>query len=267
MNIRQWTREWEKIVPVGLQYDWDNSGLQIGRLEEEITGIVFSLDLNKSAVSGCIESASNLIVTHHPAFFHPVSRLTDREEAEQTIMDCIEQHIAVYSSHTPLDLVDGGVNEVMAEKCGISHRKVLCERDPHLPYARYSQGMGVIGELESPTTLKSYAERLKKEFSAVSVIFYGNPDQKIRRIANVGGSGMSFLKDAVQKNADCLVTADIKYHEALEAIQQGLTLIDLGHFFSEFPVMQRAMEISKSFCPDIRQQVIPGEVRFTRQSI
>src|SRR5699024_1713106 len=68
---------------------------------------------------------------------------------------------------------------------------------------------------------------------AGSTILYGNPDKNISKIAVCGGAGASFIPDAIKESCDLMVTGDVKYHEAIDAIAEGISILDPGHFASE----------------------------------
>ena len=103
-------------------------------------------------------------------------------------------------------------------------------------------GLGRIGSLPLPTTLGEYAGLLKKTLSAPALRYVGDPAKRISRVALCSGSGASLLRDAVRAGADVLVTGDIKYHEAREAEDLGLALIDAGHFPTEIIMVQAITE-------------------------
>jgi dinuclear metal center YbgI/SA1388 family protein len=95
-------------------------------------------------------------------------------------------------------------------------------------------GLGRIGSLTQEVSLERLALRLKEEFCIQGVRFVGEGNRTVRRIALCGGSGSSLLRDAHRQGADVLVTGDVKYHDAREAEMLGLSIIDMGHFASEF---------------------------------
>ncbi|MDD2365947.1 MAG: Nif3-like dinuclear metal center hexameric protein [Desulfuromonadaceae bacterium] len=94
-------------------------------------------------------------------------------------------------------------------------------------------GLGRVGRLESCRTLAEYAADLKYILSSPSLRYVGNGNAKISKVALCSGSGASLLHDAVRCGADVLVTGDVKYHEAREAEDMGISLIDAGHFSTE----------------------------------
>jgi putative NIF3 family GTP cyclohydrolase 1 type 2 len=61
----------------------------------------------------------------------------------------------------------------------------------------------------------------------------GDPDRPVRRVALCSGSGAGFMDQVVASSCDVYVTGDIKYHEAQRAVEEGLALVDVGHFASE----------------------------------
>ncbi len=94
-------------------------------------------------------------------------------------------------------------------------------------------GLGRIGHLAAPVALKDFASRVKDMLGSNSLRMVGCPDQKISKVAVCGGSGMCIYNDAVRQGADCLVTGDIKFHEAQRARNDGVALVDAGHFPTE----------------------------------
>lgn len=103
-------------------------------------------------------------------------------------------------------------------------------------------GLGRIGRLPEPVTLAEYACRLRKTLSAPALRYVGNPDARISKVALCSGSGASLLRDAARSGADLLVTGDIKYHEARDAEDLGLALIDAGHFPTEIIMVHEITE-------------------------
>lgn len=103
-------------------------------------------------------------------------------------------------------------------------------------------GLGRIGRLPEPTALGEYAGQLKKVLSAPALRYVGDPMTRISKVALCSGSGASLLRDAVRAGADLLVTGDVKYHEAREAEDLGLALIDAGHFPTEIIMVNDVTE-------------------------
>ena len=94
-------------------------------------------------------------------------------------------------------------------------------------------GLGRVGQLETTMPLQQFAEQIKTELQISSLKLVGDLQRQISLVAVCGGTGMSMFPAALRHGVDCLVTADIKFHEAQRARAAGVTLIDAGHFATE----------------------------------
>lgn len=103
-------------------------------------------------------------------------------------------------------------------------------------------GLGRIGLLPEPTTLAEYVGRLRKVLSAPALRYVGDPAAGISKVAICSGSGASLLREAARSGADVLVTGDVKYHEARNAEDLGIALIDAGHFPTEIIMVREIAE-------------------------
>jgi len=104
-------------------------------------------------------------------------------------------------------------------------------------------GTGRYGELEEQCTLRELAEKCKDVFGVPYVTVAGDEKRLICKAAIVGGAGMDFARDAAQKGCDVLITGDMKHHEAIDAVAMGLSIIDAGHFHTEFSAMPELSRI------------------------
>jgi dinuclear metal center YbgI/SA1388 family protein len=100
-------------------------------------------------------------------------------------------------------------------------------------------GLGRIGQLAEPVCLGDFAKQVKHLLRANSINIAGSIDKTIKKVAVCGGSGASLINNAIKAHADILVTGDVKYHEAQQAVAEGLAIIDAGHFATELPVVER----------------------------
>jgi len=91
--------------------------------------------------------------------------------------------------------------------------------------------------LPSTMTLATLADKVKKVLEIKNLRIVGGGHTEISKVAVVGGSGSSYISLAAFKGAQCLITGDIKYHDAQDALQQNLCIIDAGHFETEKPVL------------------------------
>ncbi|MCP3025657.1 Nif3-like dinuclear metal center hexameric protein [Halobacillus sp. A5] len=93
----------------------------------------------------------------------------------------------------------------------------------------YVQGVGRIGNLREPIQLKDLCTLVKEKYKVPQLRFVGNPDQLVRRVAVLGGSGEKYYSDALKQGADAYITGDMSFHFAQEAEESGLAVIDPGH--------------------------------------
>ncbi|WP_425061267.1 GTP cyclohydrolase 1 type 2 [Sporomusa carbonis] len=99
-------------------------------------------------------------------------------------------------------------------------------------------GLGRIGRLPNPMRLEDFIRQVKTALKVNYVKVAGSTNNEITRVAVCGGSGASLIKHAIAAKADVLVTGDVKYHEAQQAVAEGLAIIDAGHFATEQPVVE-----------------------------
>ncbi len=115
----------EQIAPPFYQESYDNSGLITGHPEQEVSGILISLDAIESVVEEAIQRNCNLIVAHHPIVFRGLKSLTGKHYVERTVIKAIKQDIAIYAIHTNLDHVYRGVNHKISQRLGLQELRIL----------------------------------------------------------------------------------------------------------------------------------------------
>jgi len=115
----------ESIAPLPLQESYDNSGLAIGDLEKEIDGALIAIDVTEEVVDEAVNKSLDVIISHHPVIYNEIKSLTGQNTFERALLKAIKNDIAVYSMHTNLDNILGGVNSKIAEKIGLTKTKIL----------------------------------------------------------------------------------------------------------------------------------------------
>lgn len=228
----------KSIAPLELQLDFDNSGLQIGRVSAPVERVLLALDVTSSVIDEAERMGAQLIISHHPLIFTPIKSVTD-----DTLLRLARDDIAVISMHTNLDIAPGGVNDVLIELLGA---RAECALD--------SDSCGRVGALPEAVALTDFLERCKAALNANGLRYY-DAGRAVRRIAVMGGSGGDHIADAVKHGCDTYVTADIKYHQFLQAQELGINLIDGDHFCTENPVIPvLAKKLQEAF-PELRVSV------------
>lgn len=132
MQIREVISILEGFAPTIYQESYDNAGLIYGNLEENITGILISLDITEAILDEAIRENCNLIVAHHPIVFKPLKTLTGKNYVERVLIKAIQQNIALYAIHTNLDNIMGGVNFQIASILGLRDVRILAPTTQNL---------------------------------------------------------------------------------------------------------------------------------------
>ena len=218
------------IAPPNLAEPWDNVGLLVGRSSNTVKKLMVALDVSPEVVEQAVEHKVQMLVTHHPVIFDPIKKMTDRSWQHKLLLDCAENKIAVYSAHTSLDSVLGGVNDVLAEKIGLLHTEVL------VPAAGGEAGLGRVGCLHEPMTLQEFSEKIKTVLKLDNIIA-GDAGRRVSKVAVCGGAGAEFIDEALAAGADTFVCGDVKYHTAQNAVYSGLNIIDATHQGTELPMI------------------------------
>src|SRR5688572_28253855 len=124
-TIKEVTNFLEQIAPLSLQEGYDNSGLIVGNPAEEVKGILVSLDCTENIVEEAKNRDCNLVITHHPIVFSGLKKLNGKNYVERTVINAIQNNIAIYAIHTNLDNVMNGVNRKLGEKLGLKNMRIL----------------------------------------------------------------------------------------------------------------------------------------------
>ena len=220
----------EQRAPLSLQEDFDNAGVQVGRLDTtDVTGVLLCTDVTPAVIAEAVRRGMNMVISHHPLIFHALKKVAGRTIVEDMVEQAIKHDVVIYCAHTNMDNAPGGVSWHMAHKLGLTDVEVL---DPHKAASIPEPvGCGVVGNVE-PIRARDFIERLKQVFDVEAVRYAGNPDATVTRVALCGGAGGFLIGKALEVGADIYVTADLRYHDFLENCHR-MVLADIGHYESE----------------------------------
>ncbi len=233
VKIRDLVEIIEAKAPLSLKEEWDRPGLELGDPLSEITGITVGMDVTASLIAEAAKQGANVLLTHHPFLFFPPETITAETSKGRKIRTLIKGDIAVYSAHTNLDKAKAGMNEKIMDLLGFQNFSNI--------EAETEEGIGRIAEVE-PTELLQLVQRIEKVLEAGNVRFIGEPGRPVTRVAVINGGGADFIGQAMNAGADCIITGDTKYHEVLDASEDGLAVIDPGHFHTEWNVFRMFVE-------------------------
>lgn len=255
MKLNELIGKLKERCPENIAEDWDNPGLLVGHFDREIRRILLTLDVTDDVIETGIQKKADLIISHHPLIFGGVKKVNDRDLTGRRILRLAENGIACYAMHTNFDICK--MADLNASQLDLGEPEVLWEtgENENGPY-----GIGKIGFLPDEMTLEACCGFVKSRMKLPYVIVYGDPDRLIRRAAVSSGSGRSAVPYAMEKGADVLVTGDIDHHTALDAVSQGLSIIDAGHYGTEYCFMDDMKTVLSDLAPDC--QVETMDVRF-----
>ena len=215
----------ESLSPVMFAEEWDNVGLLIGREDKTVHKVMIALDATDDVVEQAVLQGVDLLLTHHPLLFSSIKRITEADFTGRRLLKLIRNDICYYAMHTNFDVM--GMADAAADALGLDRCEVL---DITYEDEISKEGIGRIGRLSRKMTLEQTAGLCKDAFSIDSVRVYGDAKAEVEFVAIVPGSGKDYIDAALAKGADVLITGDIGHHNGLDAMEQGLAIIDAGHY-------------------------------------
>jgi len=218
-----------EISPFELQEEWDNSGINIGFSDFE--RIYISLDIDDEVAEKILPNS--LLITHHPLIFKGIKKVIPNSFSTKYLMELIQKNVSLIAMHTNFDKT-------------------------HLNNYFATQILGLSGRAEefifySDVFMKFYdlVDFIKEKLQIPTIKAVKTKDI-IKTIAITTGSGMGLLGKI---KADCFLTGDIKYHDAMDAKARGISLIDIGHYESEryfVDVMYKALKDFEFECEVVK---------------
>lgn len=247
MLCREIIKEIEKTYDRTYGMEGDNIGLLTGRTAKEVKHIYVAVDAVWETIQKAKEAGADMLLTHHPMIYGSLRQITDQTALGRNMLYLIEQGICCYALHTNYDVIS------MAEKA--SDRLGLIRREVLLPTGMKDgeeMGIGQVGEITEEITLEELVLKVKRAFGAEGIRTFGQPEKQIRKVAICPGSGRSALESALKKDADVLITGDIGHHDGLDSLEQGMAVMDAGHYGIEQIFLQDLTEELRGLFPDIQ---------------
>ncbi|CAA6817924.1 MAG: FIG137478: Hypothetical protein [uncultured Sulfurovum sp.] len=210
MRIKEIYEKLDELSPFNLQERWDNSGLLVGDMEREIEHIALGLDLDKETLESAKENT--LFLVHHPLIFSGLKELDFSVYPTNLLEIMVKKNLSLIAMHTNFDKT-------------------------HLNAYVFEKVLGFTKEFQNDFICKVTGDWSKNELLSllknklgVEVLKVVSPKNRITSIALTTGAGASLMDEV---DADCFLTGDIKYHDAMKAMSQNLMMVDIGHYESE----------------------------------
>ena len=231
MTVMELYKALDAAIPRALSCEWDNDGLMCcPDPNKQVERVLIALDITEEVVDDAIEGGFDVILSHHPIIFKGLRAVEPSNAVARKTIKLIQNGIAAMSFHTRLDALTGGVNDVLAAR------------------------LGRVGELEYPMSLEDFAERVKLALH-VPAVSVADAHRPVHRVAVLGGSGSDDVAAAMAAGADTYVSGNLKYNQMVDAPDEGINLIEAGHFYTEQPICYHLADMVKEFDSEIETRV------------
>ena len=201
----------DNLSPFELQEEWDNSGLLIGDMQKEVENVYLSIDIDSKLIDEI--EPNSLLITHHPLIFKGLKKINFEKYPSNIIEKLIKKDISLISMHTNFDkthLNKFVVKEILGYDLIISISEFFCTFEVDRDFDTFAKDIAKKLNLQNLKCVKT------TDFVKIATI--------------TTGSGGDLINEV---QSDCFLTGDIKYHQALEAKENNISLIEIGHFESE----------------------------------
>lgn len=223
MELKKMIEILEKKYPSYLasHFDIGKIGLQFGNKNANIHKMMIALDGTSEVVDEALEKKVDLLLTHHPFMFTPLLSMDYQSALGRKMCKVFSHQLNVYAMHTNFDVAIEGMNDMLAKKIGL--KEILAQKS-EIDGSCFIR-MGYVDEVDLDTFARIVKDKLGEE--AVRVV--GNATKKIQKVGIVGGAGSSELQLAIQYGCDCFVTGEIKHNHAIDAMENDIALVEVGH--------------------------------------
>ena len=236
-SVKEFSKILQKIAPLEYSESWDNTGmLVLPDKRATIKKVLLCIDLSPEVLAEAIKSRVQLVVAYHPPLFSGLKTLLPTDPKTSMILKAIQKNIAIYSPHTALDVVEGGVNDWLADGLGPS------KREPSQPWANDpSQGQGRLVTLDKAIKPAALRELIKKRLGLKHLRVCHPNNKPIRTVALCAGAGVSVIAGV---KADAYWTGEMKHHDVLAAQAEGIHVFLSEHTHTErgyLKILRRAL--------------------------
>lgn len=235
----------EAFAPRALSAEWDNDGIACSAdLAHPVTRVLVALDATEEAVNKAVTGGFDVLLTHHPLLFSGIKELTPVSTVPRKLLKLVAGGVTAMNFHTRLDAAAGGVNDILAELLGLADVA---------PFGPTGEEMGRIGTLPEAVSAAEYAQTVCEKLNIPAVLLAG--ERPVRRVAVLGGEGGSFVSAARAAGADLLLSGRIGYHRMLDGAEEGIALMEAGHFATEVAVCEKLAALVREADPTVKIEI------------
>lgn len=243
MTFKELYNKLSLCYPKGLSCDWDNDGIMCASdLESSVKKVLIALDVTMDTVDYAINNGFDTIISHHPLVFRSQKSLSPLNYTQEKLIKLVKNDVRVMSFHTRLDAAENGVNDALADILGFD--KILVDE---------SNNMGRICELAQEISLDDFAKKVKNVLGSPFVLYNGN--KLVKKVYLIGGDGKDLIENAINMNADTILTGRASYNTTIDAKDLGINIVEAGHFYTENPVCKSLEKEILKICSTIKTEI------------
>ena len=219
MKVSDICRRMEEIAPLELACAWDHVGLMIGDGNAEVQGVLVCLDVTKAVLEEAVADGRNMIISHHPFIFHPLSEIDYTSPRGKLIAYAVSHGLHIYSAHTNLDYAEHGVNWALAMRLGLTD--VRWDRNHH----------HLVGTMRATNHLQVLAARLDASVQCVVPAGITLSQEIIVGVSSGAFDGET--EWCMEEGIHVLVTGEVKHSDALDLYEMPFVTVAAGHYATE----------------------------------
>ena len=243
-EVKEISAFFDRRYPYESKFDFDNVGLLCGSPDREVSTVLVALDITTEVIKEASDLGAELIVSHHPVIFQPLREVLDNAAEGHCVAALLRANISAICLHTNLDIAEDGVNAVLAGRIGAKVESFL--------------SCGCIASLPEPISTESFARSVRDALGA-PVLRYADAGFPVQRIAICGGAGGELSEQARALGCDTVLTGEIHHHQWLHGKEDGINMIEAGHFETEHPVTEHLAEVLREAYPRLRVELSKTE--------
>lgn len=247
----------EAAYPKDAAMDYDNVGLLAGSTSKEVNCVYLALDATTEVLEQAKRAGADMLITHHPLIFFPLKRVTQEDFVGRRIITLLKADISCYAMHTNYDVFSMG-------RLSADILELQCPQVLEITYERdgITEGIGRVGILKTEMSLEECCTYVKNKLELSTLKVFGDSKKRVCTLAVCPGSGKSAIGPAIEKGAHVLVSGDIGYNDGLDAVEQGLAVIDAGHYGTEYIFMEDMRRFFQEKMPSINVVTDPVDDHF-----
>lgn len=223
-----------KMFPASQAEDWDRTGLLVGERGLEVTAVAVALDPTVEAIREAAAAGANVLLTHHPAFLAAPDGFSPEKSVALSsgagVWEAIRSHVALMDFHTALD-VSPQASHMLPNMLSLVFTGKVASPLEGAKKLGYGQICDVRPE-DGNMDLAHFAARATAVFKRQPRV-WGAPDARVSKVVTATGSLGNVGRAALAAGCDTVVCGEVRYHEALDLSQAGISIVELGHDVSE----------------------------------